>query len=110
MCFVPSASQHGRLKANKLTVPGRGVVHAERLVMVTPRVAITAEGTIRLGDGTLRLTLTPHPLDEALLRVVVPVVVSGDLASPEVSPSPELRIGERAGTPAGICTEEAGRR
>jgi AsmA family protein len=87
-----------------------GVVHAERLVVVTPRVAITGEGTVRLGDGTLRLTLTPHPLDEALLRVVVPVVVSGDLASPEVSPSPELRIGERAGTPAGICTEEAGRR
>ena len=110
MCFVPSASQHGRLKANKLTVPGRGVVHAERLVMVTPRVAITAEGTIRLGDGTLRLTLTPSPLDEALLRVVVPVVLSGDLASPEVAPQPELRVGARAGPPDDVCAQEADRR
>ena len=87
-----------------------GVVHAERLVVVTPRVVITAEGTIRLGDGTLRLTLTPSPLDEALLRVVVPVVLSGDLASPEVAPQPELRVGARAGPPDDVCAQEADRR
>ncbi|GAA0566262.1 AsmA family protein [Craurococcus roseus] len=88
-----------------------GVVHTERLVMVTQRVAITAEGTIRLGDGTLRLTLTPSPLDEALLRVVVPVVLSGDLASPEVETHPELRVGAaRTGVPADVCAEEAGGR
>ena len=40
----------------------RGVVLAERLVVVTPRVAVTAEGTLRLGDGALRLTLTPTRL------------------------------------------------
>ena len=88
-----------------------GVVHAERLVVVTPRVAITGEGTVRLGEGTLHLTLTPRPLDEALLRVVVPVVVSGDLASPEVAPEPEFRVGAaRAGAPADVCAEKAGRR
>ena len=86
-----------------------GVVHAERLVMVTPRVAITGEGTIMLGDGTLRLTLTPAPLDEALLRVVVPVVISGDWASPEVETHPELRVGARTDAPADVCAEEAGR-
>ena len=88
----------------------RGVVHAERLVVVTPRVAVTAEGTLRLGDGALRLTLTPSPLDEALFRVVVPVVISGDLASPEVTPHPELRVGVRPEPAADVCAEEAGRR
>jgi hypothetical protein len=87
-----------------------GVVHAERLVVVTPRVAITGEGAVRLGDGTLRLTLVPRPLDEALLRVVVPVVVSGDLASPEVAPHPELRVGSRPEPAADVCAGEAGRR
>ena len=88
----------------------RGVVLAERLVVVTPRVAVTAEGTLRLGDGALRLTLTPIPLDEALFRVVVPVVISGDLASPEVTPHPELRVGVRPEPAADVCAEEAGRR
>src|SRR3712207_7638822 len=84
-------------------------VHAERLVMVTERVAITGEGVVRLGEGTLRLTLTPSPLDQALLRVVVPVVVSGDLASPGVETHPELRVGAaRAEPAAGVCAEEAG--
>ncbi len=87
-----------------------GVVHAERLVVVTPRVAITGEGTVRLGDGTLRLTLVPRPLDEALLRVVVPVVISGALASPKVEPHPELRLGVRPEAPADICAEGTGRR
>ncbi len=87
-----------------------GVVHAERLVVVTPRVAITVEGTVRLGDGALRLTLTPRPLDEALLRVVVPVVISGELASPEVTTHPELRVGARPEAPADVCAEESGRR
>jgi hypothetical protein len=87
-----------------------GVVHAERLVMVTPRVAITGEGVVRLGEGTLRLTLVPRPLDEALLRVVVPVVVSGDLASPEVEAHPELRLGLRPAPATEVCAEEAGRR
>lgn len=87
-----------------------GVVHPERLVVVTPRVSITAKGTVRLGDGTLRLTLTPSPLDPALLRVVVPVVVSGDLASPEVKTHPELRVGARPEPLADVCAEEAGRR
>ncbi|MBD0272768.1 MAG: AsmA family protein, partial [Acetobacteraceae bacterium] len=87
-----------------------GVVHAERLVVMTPRVAITGEGTVRLGDGALRLTLTPRPLDPALLQVVVPVVVSGDLASPEVTPHPELRVGARPEPPADVCAEGAGRR
>lgn len=85
-----------------------GVVHAERLVMVTPRVAITGEGVVRLGKGTLRLTLVPRPLDEALLRVVVPVVLSGDLASPEVETHPELRVGARPEPAADVCAEEAG--
>ncbi len=87
-----------------------GVVHVERLVVVTPRVAITGEGAIQLGEGTVRLTLTPSPLDEALLRVVVPVVISGGLASPEVATHPEFRVGARAGVPADVCAEEAGRR
>lgn len=87
-----------------------GVVHAERLVVVTPRVAITGEGTIRLGDGTLRLTLTPSPLDESLLRVVVPVVISGDLASPEVATRPEFRVGMRPEPAADVCAEETGGR
>ena len=86
-----------------------GIVHTERLVVVTSRAAITGEGVIRLGEGTLRLTLTPTPLDEALVRVVVPVVVSGDLASPEVEPHPELRAGTRPGSTADICAEEVGR-
>ncbi len=86
------------------------MVHAERLVVVTPRVAITGEGTVRLGDGTLRLTLVPRPLDEALLRVVVPVVISGALASPKVEPHPELRLGVRPEAPADICAEGTGRR
>jgi AsmA family protein len=87
-----------------------GVVHAERLVMVTPRVAITGEGEVRLGEGTLHLTLLPNPLDEALLRVVVPVVIKGDLASPEVVPHPEFRVGLRPEPAADVCAEEAGRR
>jgi hypothetical protein len=87
-----------------------GVVHAERLVVVTPSVAITGEGTVRLGEGTLRLTLVPKPLDEALVRVVVPVVVSGELASPEVTPHPELRVGARPEPAVDVCAEEAGRR
>ncbi len=81
-----------------------GVVRTERLVMVTPRVAITGEGAVRLGKGMLRLTLTPSPFDEALLRVVVPVVVSGDLTSPEVTTHPELRVGPaRAGASGDVC-------
>lgn len=87
-----------------------GVVHAERLVMVTPRVAITGEGVVRLGKGTLRLTLVPRPLDEALLRVVVPVVLSGDLAALEVETHPELRVGARPEPAADVCAEEASRR
>ena len=95
--------------AGDLPVRG-GVVRTERLVLVTPRVAITVEGAIRLGDGTLRLTLVPRPLDEALLRVVVPVVVSGALASPDVEPHPELRLGLRPEPAADVCAEDAGRR
>ncbi|MBD0270992.1 MAG: AsmA family protein [Acetobacteraceae bacterium] len=86
-----------------------GVVHAERLVMVTPRVAITGEGAVMLGEGTLRLTLTPTPLDEALLQVVVPVVISGDWTSPDVETHPELRVGARTQAPTDVCAEESGR-
>jgi hypothetical protein len=52
----------------------------------------------------------PRPLDEALLRVVVPVVISGALASPEVEPHPELRLGMRSEAPADVCAEGAGGR
>jgi AsmA family protein len=87
-----------------------GVVHAERLAMVTPRVAINGEGTVRLGEGTMHLVLTPSPLDEALLQVVVPVVISGQLASPEVSTRPALRVGMRPESAADVCAEEGGGR
>jgi hypothetical protein len=86
----------------------QGVVHAERLTVVTPRVIIAGEGTVRLDDGTMRLTLVPRPLDEAFLRVVVPVVISGDVLSPEVTKHPELRAGMRPETVADICRGDPG--
>lgn len=88
----------------------QGVVHAERLTILTPRVVIAGEGTVRLNEATVRLTLVPRPLDEAFLRVVVPVVISGKLASPEVTTHPELRAGLRPDTMTDICRDELGRR
>lgn len=92
-------------------VPVRGgVAHAERLAVLIPGVVITGEGTVRLGEGAVRLTLMPHPLDEALFRVVVPVVISGELASPEVTKHPDLRVGTRPEAASDACGKEAGHR
>lgn len=89
-------------------VPVRGgVAHVERLLLVIPNIVIVGEGTVRLGDATLNLTLTPRPRDEALLRVVVPVVVSGDLTSPQVSKNPDLRVGSRSAVVSDPCGHEA---
>lgn len=87
----------------------KGTVHAERLSVLTPRLLLVGEGTIRLDEATIRLTLVPKPLDEALFRVVVPVVVSGALSSPKVTTHPELRSGARPETAAGMCGKEASR-
>lgn len=87
-----------------------GVAHAERLIMVIPQIVIVGEGSVRLDDATLNLTLTPKPIDEALLRVIVPVVISGPLAEPEVSKQPELRIGARSAIPPDPCGHGSDRR
>lgn len=79
-------------------------------MVVIPQVIIVGEGTVRLGDGTLNLTLTPRPLDPALLRVVVPVVVGGTLTSPEVSKDPDLHVGGQAAGVPDLCNGEADRR
>ena len=83
----------------------RGVVHAERLVVVTPSLVIAGEGTARLDEATVRLTLVPKPIDEAFLRVLTPVVISGSLFSPEVATHPELRAGVRPEPADGICRD-----
>ena len=88
----------------------QGVAHVERLAILLPQVVVTGEGTVRLGEATMRLALIPRPLDEALFRVVVPVVISGDLASPEVTKHPDLRVGARPGTATDACGKEADRR
>jgi hypothetical protein len=86
-----------------------GVVHAKQLVAVTPRVVIAGKGTVRLAEGTMRLTLVPKPVEEALFRILVPVVISGELASPEVTRHPELRAGLRPERAADICEGDANR-
>ncbi len=88
----------------------QGVVHAERLAVLTPRVMVVGEGTVHLDEATVRLTLVPRPLDEAMFRVVVPVVISGTLLSPEMTTQPELRAGMRSESAADICRDQVGRR
>lgn len=91
-------------------VPVRGgVARVEQLAVLIPGVVITGEGTVRLGEGAVQLTLTPNPLDGALFRVVVPVVVSGTLASPEVTKRPDLRVGARPEAALDACGKEADR-
>ncbi|MDJ0387234.1 AsmA family protein [Roseomonas sp. E05] len=80
-----------------------GVVQVEQLVVQIPQVVIVGEGTVQLAQSRLNLTLTPNPLQDALLRVLVPVVVSGDLASPGVTRHPELSLQTKAAAQAKAC-------
>ena len=81
----------------------QGVARVERLAILIPQVLVTGEGSVRLSESTIRLTLIPRPLDDALFRVVVPVVISGKLAAPEVTKHPELRVGARPETAPDAC-------
>ena len=88
----------------------QGVGRIERLVLVTPQLVIVGEGEVRLANATVHLALTPRPLDEALFRVVVPVVVSGTLTSPEVTKNPDLRVGSQSADVPDPCGRDADRR
>jgi hypothetical protein len=81
----------------------QGIAHAERLVVVIPQMVIYGEGTVQLSEGMVHLTPIPKPLDGALLRVVVPVVISGDLTSPEVTKAPGMRVGTQSATVPDAC-------
>ena len=65
---------------------------------------------MHLDEAAVRLTLVPKPLDEAMFRVVVPVLISGALLSPETTTHPELRAGMRSESAADICRDQVERR
>jgi uncharacterized protein involved in outer membrane biogenesis len=65
-----------------------GVATSRGLVIDTPAATIIGTGSVRLGDETLDLVLTPHAKQTGLTTLAVPVRVRGSLANPSVYPDP----------------------
>jgi uncharacterized protein involved in outer membrane biogenesis len=63
-----------------------GVATSRGLVIDTPAATILGTGSVRLGDETLDLLLTPRAKQAGLTTLAVPVRVRGSLANPSVYP------------------------
>jgi hypothetical protein len=62
-----------------------GVLSADRLVVDTDPVLIDGGGVINLDKETLGFTVRGHPKKFQLVRLLVPITVSGPMLSPKVS-------------------------
>jgi uncharacterized protein involved in outer membrane biogenesis len=71
----------------RLPIKG-GVVNGEAILLDTAAVTVGGQGTIDLRDETLHLKVTPQAKQTSLLSLVVPFLIQGTLAKPQVLPDP----------------------
>lgn len=64
----------------------KGIATANGLLFDTERMTVRGEGSINLGTEKIRLKFTPKPKETSLINLAVPWWVTGDLASPSVTP------------------------
>ncbi|MGE0830940.1 MAG: AsmA family protein [Hyphomonadaceae bacterium] len=70
-----------------------GIMTARSIIIDTGPVLIDGEGRINLREERMDITLQGHPKEARLLRLAVPINVSGPLRDPEINVEP----GEAAG-------------
>ena len=85
----PWSSQGRDLKINCLV--GRydihgGKVNSRATLFDSDRVAVTADGGLNLATEQIGFTLVPHAKEASLLRLAVPIRVTGTFADPVVFP------------------------
>jgi len=56
------------------------------VMLDTQQMIVLGEGTINLGEKQINLTLDPSPKSSRLAATGVPVLISGPLGSPTVTP------------------------
>ncbi|MEE8515262.1 MAG: AsmA family protein, partial [Alphaproteobacteria bacterium] len=84
-----AASPQGMTRVNCLVARfniAKGIATANGLLFDTERMTVRGEGNINLGAEKIRLKFTPKPKQRSLINVAVPWWVTGDLASPSVTP------------------------
>ena len=72
----------------------KGVLTAQTIVFDTEPVVVTGDGTINLGTEQLALRVKGHPKEARLLRLSVPVRVTGALTKPSIGVEAETAVAQ----------------
>ncbi|MDY0885852.1 AsmA family protein [Dongia soli] len=80
-----------------------GVAHTRGVVLDTPGAAVVGVGNIDLGRESLHMRLDSKSKEVSLAALAVPVIVSGDLRHPVVTPDPVGAIGNASDFVAGTA-------
>ncbi|MEQ8586702.1 MAG: AsmA family protein [Thalassobaculaceae bacterium] len=89
--FLPFIEETGRGALNcavgRWTLK-RGVAETRILMIDSDRATIAGEGTVDLARERLDMRLVPKPKDASLVSLATPILLTGSLRDPQISPDP----------------------